>query len=81
MSTRRESWYWCTFTSTHGSHNGLVRAWNPQSAAAQFAEEVRAETGEEGTVCVEPGWGHLDRSRDSNVERGDALDPGGARSA
>ena len=80
MSTRRESWYWCTFTSTHGSHNGLVRAWNPQSAAAQFAEEVRAETGEQGTVCVEPGTGHLDRPLDRDVKRGDDLDPVEARS-
>ena len=81
MSTRRESWYWCTFRSPHGRYTGLVRAWSPQSAAAEFADEVRAETGEEGTVCVEQGWGHLERPRDGELERSVDLDAGDARSA
>jgi hypothetical protein len=59
MSTRRESWYWCTFTSRGHRLTGAVPAWSAEAAAEQFEAEVRGETDEAGTLTVEPGLGRL----------------------
>ena len=57
MSTHRESWYCCTFRSERYFLSVLLRAWSREAAETQFAQDVRAETDERGSITIEPGLG------------------------
>jgi len=54
MSTRRESWFRCTFETKLHRFTGLVRAWSSEAAADQFQTTMRGMTHERGTTTVEP---------------------------
>jgi hypothetical protein len=67
VSTRRESWYWCTFTSKDHQLAGAVHAWSARAAVQQFEADVRAVTDEPGKLSVEPGFGGLEAEDDASV--------------
>lgn len=60
MSTARESFYRCTFTSRSRRISRQVRAWSEQEAALQFSEAL-AEEGvtARGTIQVTDSAGRL----------------------
>lgn len=69
MSTRRESWYRCTFESKGHHVTGAVRAWSAQAAAEQFEAAMRDEAEEPGTIRVERGLGDPGVSRSARPSR------------
>jgi hypothetical protein len=78
MSTRRERWYWCTFTSKRHRVTATVQAWSAQQAAAQFEADVRRETDEPGALTVELGLGPGDETGDATRGLDDHLSEGPA---
>ena len=78
MSTRRERWYWCTFTSKRYRLTATVQAWSAQQAAAQFEADERRETDEPGALTVELGLGPRDEAGDPTRGLDDHLSEGPA---